>query len=363
MKKIFALLPIILLTLSLSSCFLFGVTTTHPDMVEYRSDEVLSVAKEKYGIVEWIFTDTEIHGDARYDSEGDFCLEFYTEQFGTEFVNSDNIEVAMQAFAGKNGNHDIQGRYYNFLCCIALGKCADGSLKFVYYNTNIHKDAKIADTVGASDYIFEVSPVEITNDLFTVDSRWAEMQSFLNECKDSHPRGLHYSGERLAIRHDRTTYSFVEFEFYKEDGKIVYDVFYTNDYEKPEDRRIVYSTSENYGVIYNYYGLDKSQYFDVTKTVTPSADESGVMVLWGNVKAKPIEGTVLYSAIGYEVSYLELNDKGKIVEAERWDQVYDKLSFERGYGFPELDGVDHVETSDLTIYDFYIFYRKSLVSE
>ena len=159
MKKIIALLLIVLTTFTLSSCFLFGDFTTHPDMVEYTEKEILEVAKDKYGVTEWIFTGTEITGKASYDAEGAFCLEFYDDgQFSTEFVNGDNTEAAMQAFAGKNGNHDIQGRYSIFLCYIALGKCADGSMKFVYYNTNIHKDAEIADTIGASDYIFDVSP-------------------------------------------------------------------------------------------------------------------------------------------------------------------------------------------------------------
>ena len=41
---------------------------------------------------------------ASYDAEGAFCLKFYDDgQFSTEFANGDNIETAMQAFAGKNG--------------------------------------------------------------------------------------------------------------------------------------------------------------------------------------------------------------------------------------------------------------------
>ena len=189
------------LLLFLTSCFLFGDVTTHPDMVEYTESEILEVAKEKYGVTEWIFTGTEILGKAWYDVEGALCLEFYNDgQFSTEFVNGDNIEVAMQAFAGKNGNHDIQGRYSHFLCCIALGKCADGSMKFVYYNTNIHKDAKTADTIGASDYIFDVSPTEITDSLFDGPSNWHEMRRFLEEFKAGDPRGFCYSGERLTRR-------------------------------------------------------------------------------------------------------------------------------------------------------------------
>ena len=70
MKKIIALLLIVLTTFTLSSCFLFGDFTTHPDMVEYTEGEILEVAKEKYSITEWIFTGTEIMGEATYDAEG-----------------------------------------------------------------------------------------------------------------------------------------------------------------------------------------------------------------------------------------------------------------------------------------------------
>ncbi len=359
MKKITMLALAIICLLALSSCFLFGRTTTYPDMVEYTEDEVLEVAKDKYGITEWIFTGTALHGEARYDDAGAFSLKFYNEQFSAEFTNGSNIEKAMTAFAGKNGGHDIQGRFSHFLCYAALGECADGSLKFVYYNTNIHKDAEIADTIGASDYILEVLPTEITNDLFTVDSRWTDMQLFLNEYKDGHPRGLYYSGERLTTRRNAKYNGYVEFEFYKENDEVVYDVYYTKDEYKPEERRLVYSTSDRYGVIYNYYGVDKSQYFNITQTVTESTDQSNVMELWGYVEAKPIDGTVLYSGIGFKASYQELTDKGKIVEHDSWDQVYDKLSFERGYGIDKIDGVDHTETAKFTVYDFYIFYEKN----
>lgn len=362
MKKIIALLLIVLTTLTLSSCFLFGRTPTHPDMVEYTEEEILEVAKDKYGITEWIFTGTEIRGEAWYDAEGVFKLKFYEEYLSTDFTNGNNIEAAMQAFAGKNGGHDIQGMYSHFLCCVALGECADGSLKFVYYNTNIHKDAKIADTIGASDYTFEVLPTEITNDLFTVDSRWTDMQLFLNEYKNGNPREFVYSGERLTRRRNEKYNSYVEFEFYKENNKVVYDVYYTKDEYKPEERRLVYSTSDRYGVIYNYYGANKTQYFNITQTVAPSDDESNVMELWGYVETKPIDGTVIYSNIGYRAKYQVMSD-GKIIEHNSSDNAYDTLNFKRGYGIDMIDGVDHTETAKFTVYDYYILYERNAETE
>ena len=67
MKKVFCCVLAFLSLFLLSSCFLFGDVTTHPDMVEYTEDEILTVAKEKYGVSEWIFTGTEIRGKAWYD--------------------------------------------------------------------------------------------------------------------------------------------------------------------------------------------------------------------------------------------------------------------------------------------------------
>ena len=367
MKKIIALLLIVLITFTLSSCFLFGDITTHPDMVEYTENEILEVAKDKYGVTEWIFTGTEIMGEATYDAEGIFTLEFYgslySDQFSTEFVNGDNIEAAMQAFAGKNGNHDIQGRYSIFLCYIALGKCADGSLKFVYYNTNIHKDAEIADKIGASDYIFEVLPSEITNDLFTVDSKWTSMQLFLNDYKDGHPRGFYYSGERLTRRRNEKYNGYIEFEFYKENGEVVYDIYYTKDEEKPDERRLVYSTSDRYGVIYNYYGLDKSEYFNITTTVTQSTEQESCMSLKAHVEAKAIDGKVLYSRFLYSAEYYVLRDGKAILHGTTNETVTDKLEFNCGWMLDKIDGIEHAESAKFNFSRFYIFYEKNIETE
>ena len=360
MKKILAFMLIVSTAFTLSSCFLFGKVTTHPDMVEYTEAEILEVAKEKYGITEWIFTSTEIMGEATYDAEGAFKLKFYNYgQFSTEFTNGDNTEVAMQAFAGKNGGLQTQGRFSHFLCYIALGKCADGSLKFVYYNTNIHKDAEIADTIGASDYTFEVLPDEITSNLFTVDSRWTSMQLFLNGYKDANPRGFYYSGDRLTIRRNEKYNGYVELEFYKEKGEVVYDIYYTKDEEKPEERRLVYSTSDRYGVIYNYYGLDKSEYFDITTTVTQSTEQESCMSLKAHVEAKEIDGTVLYSSFLYSAEYYVLRDGKAILHGTTNETVTDKSEFNCGWMLDKIDGIDHAKTAKFHFSRFYIFYEKN----
>ena len=364
MKKIIALLLIVLIMFTLSSCFLFGEVTTHPDMVEYTEEEILEVAKEKYGITDWIFNGIDIQGKALYDADGAFRLTFYNDgQFGTEFVNGDNIEAAMQAFAGKNGGSHIQGMFSHFLCYVALGKCADGSLKFVYYNTNIHKDAAIASTVGASDYVFEVLPDEITDDLFTVDAKWTGMQLFLNNYKDGNPRGFFYSGERLTWRRSVKYNGYTDLEFYKENGKVVYDLYYTKDEEKPDERRLVYSTSDRYGVIYDYYGLDKSQYFDITQTVTQSTEQESCMSLKAHVKAKEIDGEVLYARFSYSAEYYVLGEDGPVLHGTANETVTDTLDFSFGWMLDKMDGINHAETAKFIFSRFYIFYEKNVEAE
>ncbi len=359
MKKITGALLLAFTMLFLSSCFLFGKVSKFPDMVEYTEEEILEAAKQKYGVAEWIFTDAEIMGEALYDAEGAFKLTFYNEQFSTEFLNGHNVAVAMQAFAGKNGDHDIQGRFAHFLCYVALGKCTDGSLKFIYYNTNIHKDAKISDTIGASDYTFEVLPTEIQNDLFSAPSNWGDMSIYLKQYEDLNPRGFIYSGKHLTVmRHER--YGGITYiELYKENGEIVYDLYHDkNEYDNKDDRQLIYSTSERYGVIYNYYGADKSQYFSITQSVTQSTEQESCMVLEGCVKPKDIGGTVIYSKISYFTEY-QVERDGKITTySGSTETVKNDLDFSYRCMINKIDSVNHAETAKFIVSDFYIFYEK-----
>ncbi len=363
MKKITSLLLVVLTAFTLSSCFLFGGVTTHPDMVEYTEEEVLSVAEDKYSITEWIITGTELVGKASYDAEGAFCLEFYDDgQFSTDFVGGDNIEAAMQAFAGKNGNHDIQGRYSNFLCLIALGKCADGSIKYVYYNTNIRKDAEIADTIGASDYTFDVLPTEITDSLFDVPSNWHQMRNFFDDFKGANPLGFYYSGERLSRRRMESYYDFIVEEFYKEDGKVVCDMYYLQDEGTPEERKILfYSTSLRYEVIYNCYGDDVTDYFDISQTVEQSTEAESMMLLQGHAELKELPGTVVYTQIKYRAEYSILHD-GNITSMIKNDQINNQTTINQGYLIEKIDGVDHAKTAKFSVYDYYILCEKNTVN-
>jgi hypothetical protein len=345
---------------SLSACFLFGESILYSDMFEYTEEEILNVAKEKYAITNWIYTGSEIKGETSYNENGEFKLEFHDIQYSTNFVNEDNIEKAMTAFAGKNGGHDIQGMFRYFLCYVALGKCSDDTLKFVYYNKNIHKDAEIIDTLGSSDYNFEVLPKEINNSRSIVDSKWTSMQLFLNKFKDLTPKGFIYSGDKLTIRSREQYNSIIELEFYKENGNIVYDIYYIKNENNPDKKDFVYSSSERYEVIYNYYGLDKSLYFNISQTVSQSTEQESCMSLKAKVSTKEINGTVIYSRISYQIEYQVYRDNKVIYSSSSSDSLINTLEFERGWMIDKIEGVDHSKTAKFILSDFYIFYEKNI---
>jgi hypothetical protein len=185
------------------------------------------------------------------------------------------------------------------------------------------------------------------------------MQLFLNDYKDGHPRGFYYSGERLTRRRNEKYNGYIDFEFYKENGEVVYDIFYTKDEDKPEERRLVYSTSDRYGVIYDYYGADKSQYFDITQTVTQSTEQENCMSLKAHVKAKDIDGEVLYSRFSYSAEYYVLREDAPVLHGTANETVTDKLDFEFGWMLDKIDGIDHTETAKFYLSRFYIFYEKN----
>ncbi len=361
MKKTILLFFTLVFVLMLSSCFWFGKSTTFPDMVEYSAEEVLNVAKEKYHIKKWLMNShyESIQGEVEKQEDGTLLITSFNTQFSTNFVNGDNIDAALTAFAGKNGGHDIQGSYRYFLCYVALGECEDGTLKFIYYNTNIHKDASIEETIGASDYAFEVSPLEIEDEMFVVEPGWTMMNSYLTKHfakKDL--ANYTYTSERLML----TTYNkyndLIYLEFYKEDGKIVYDLYYSEDQNKPENKQLIYSTSDRYSVIHYYYGMDVGQYFHISQTVEQSAEDHNCMRLSGSVELKEIEGNVLYSRISYKTSYQVLyNDK--VLFTDSSDTIINKTKFEKGFLIDKIDGVDHAQNATFTLKSFYIFYKKT----
>ena len=358
MKKLFLITILLLLPLCFSSCFFFGKSTTFPDMVEYSQEEVLLVAKEKYDISRYIFDDVYFKGETSGEGE-EFTVLDYSSQFPSIFVNGDNIENAFRAFAGKNGGHDIQGQYHAFLCYVALAECQDGSLKFIYYNTNIHKDAEIIDTIGASDYTLDISPEEITNSLFIVANNWSSMIIYLRQFQNLSPEGFLYSRERLTTEKREAYRGVTTIEYYRENGEIVFDLYYDpNEYDNEDNRQLVYSTSERYGVIYNHYGFDLSTVLDIEQTVRQSEEDASCVTLEANIKIKDGPGNILFSRIVYSAEYNVLRDGKVIPHGTTNETVRNKAEFRCGWMIDKIEGVDHAESAKVCIPRLYILYEK-----
>lgn len=226
---------------------------------------------------------------------------------------------------------------------------------------NIHKDAVIADTIGASAYTFDVSPTEITDDLFNVDQKRTEMQLFMKDCKGNNPKGFVYSGERLT-RYVSTNKYGISLEFYKEDGKVVCDMYYANGDATPNGSVLFYSTSSRYRVIYNYYGSDATQYFDISHTVEQSSESANMMLLNGNIQLKPLDGKVVFSQIKYRAEYDVMYD-GKIMQRTDNEIATNQATINKGWLIDKIGGVNHAETSQFSVYDYYILYEKDTLSK
>ncbi len=361
MKKIVTICLLFFLALSLTGCFDY---TEHPNMVEYDEEEILQIIKEEFNIKKFIFTSEEFNG--RVNKEEFKIIEIYS-RFSSNFINPVNIEKAFTSFAGKNGNHDIQGMYSIFLCYVALAIDNNEKAKFIYYNTNLDKDAKIIDTIGVSDYPYDVLPTEITNDMFYVDSKWWDMSKFLNEKVNptNHPTALDYSKEYLSREFSPETRSNgkCEVKFYKENEKVVYDINYYkedgNSYPTIyEEAQLIYSSSERYGVIYNYYGFNYTPYIDVSYTVEASTELSNCDVLKGLVKVKDFGNKVIYSQLSVRKEYQILNNDGIIVTKNETELRRNCYEFKVGIMIDRIEGVNHNSTANIKVNDFYILYEK-----
>ncbi len=359
MKKwIIALFLILLCMGGLTGC-LFDYTE-YPDMVEYKEEQILEVIKEKYDIESFIFTSSKFNGEL--DTTTDFGLDFvfHDPLYSSDFINPVNMERALTSFAGKNGNHDIQGMYSIFLCYVALGVNSNNEAKFIYYNTNIHKDAEIADTIGVSDYPYDILPNEISEYIYSADNNRVEMNQFLSTIKNA---PYIYSKEYLSKSIDLNNYNGdVEVRYYKEGDKVVYDVYYSErrnssnvSYEEP---KLCYSTSERYGVIYNYYGFDYSPYIDVSYSVEPSTELTSCDLIKGSAKLKDFGKVVIYSQLSVNISYYKLHGESITEYVSATGIKRDTSEVTHGVLADKLDGVSHKDTAKFFLSDFYILYEK-----
>lgn len=353
MKKSAFLLAICLFFLPLTACF---HTTEYPNMKEYSQEEVLQVAAEKYNVRQYLFPDRTyyLYGEVDRDEDGIFRVQSYTSTFSVDFINGDNIENAMTAFAGKNGPHDVQMTYRNFLCHIAIADTDNGA-KYIYYNTNIQKDADLVDTIGASDYSFDTLPTEVTQEVFSAPDDWQAMRTYLQSWQESYTHTISYSRERLTFTRPYRDQGVEEIELYKENGKIVFDLYYQS-VDDP-DRQFVYSSSDRYVAVHASQQQDLETYMTVSYTVSPSQESPSCDLLKGTVKIKEIDGTLVYTRFRYRAQYYVLHDNKPVLH-ESTETIVNTYELEKGYLLEKIDGIDHTTAADFFVMNCYLFYLK-----
>ncbi len=363
MVHISCLLVLCLFLLPLCGCFwrFFGTSKTFPDMVEYTEEEVLAVAAEKYDLIKIYEGSYEVFEYGHGPADGAFGTNL---SFAVE--NPDNAEAALSSFAGKNGGHDIQGRFNGFRGYYTPAVDKNGNRKILFYNLNIHKDAAIADTVGVCDYPADLLPDEIPESLYdNVEN--SDMRLYLNKHfpTANSTRGYRI-GEHLT-RHYTTGRegedSFIR--YYKEGDRVVFDLVSDPEgkgLDGSSEQQTVFSTSDRYGTCHMYYGLDVGELFDCTYTYTEQAPGvPGVGAIDAHVKLREgyaaDAGEICYIFFWVRRSYYIEGDSGPVITEDtvrirgetRWDKVF--------YVKP-MEGIDHAESTDIRITDFYIFYEK-----
>ena len=216
--------------------------TYDPNIVSYTHEEALQLAEEKYDIDEWIFTKQQIRREILF-----------------EIVEGDNANEAIEAFAGVNGNHDIQGMFSEHKCFLSYGITKNNEHKFIYYNISINKKTDLAKAIGASKYPYSCTYEDINTAIDNIDSLYVKKK--LDYLKKEAYDDLHYLlDEELTFKINFSDVSYyVGLKIYKEDDQVVVDIINFDDAKKT----IFYSSSKNY-----QYQLDEinnnnsASYFD-----------------------------------------------------------------------------------------------------
>ncbi len=341
-KKGLLFIFILLITMTLCSC----LTTIHPNMVEYSKEEVLEIAKEKYHIKSFIFDENKL-------TESQISREDLSNS-NFKIVNPDNLDVCFSSFAGKNGGHDIQGMYMFFVAYYALGMNENDEAKFIFYNVNLDKDAEIIDTIGCSDYPYDVLPNEIPTKIKTLfqtihyDTLRLELydkfQSFYMD-------ELNYTKEHLSIQYGKDKY----IEFYKEDGALVYDYYKYS--SSIEDWILYYSSSKKYGILYYQYGVEYSSLFDISFSVEKYSNGLDLLEAQVQLKEESIPGEILYSSFVTRITYKVLPNS-EIIEHTNTISSNEK-TLNHSLLINKLEGIDHQNTTKVYLSDYYIFYLVS----
>lgn len=366
MKRLLTIIVLFVLSLILTSCF--GTSTKFPDMVEYSEQEVLEVAKEKYNIQKFYYTGLEVRKS--YNPVDGFSYDNY-DCLGifNNIKNPDNIEKALTSFAGKNGGHDIQGMYRYFACYIALCEDGNGDTKFVYYNTNINKNEQIADTIGSSDYPYDLHPSKINTkfiDEITMDSLRINFKKQYHD--EISIKGILYCFDTPTIV-TSLNYSYYTYlvQFYEED-KVVFDIFritvsdvYNYDIinQNITSKELIYSTSNKYEIHFAKYGVNPNDFFDINFTVEQSTEANNLDLISGTITVKDVGKEVVNYSFNYTISYKVKDEDGKLIIRESTKGSSELKNNRFGLLIDKIDGHNHKQSTNVTISSFYIIYKNN----
>lgn len=365
MKKLVFLIILSFFTFTLSSCF--EKSTIYPDMVEYTENEILDVAKAKYNIKKFYYTGFRVNKSNQaldaFSYNNYSCYGIFN-----NLKNPDNLKIALTSFAGKNGGHDIQGIFANFACYMALGIDENDKAKFIFYNTNINKNKSIADTIGSSDYPFELSPSKI-NTRFMDEITWDTLKAnWKKQYGDKISiKGLFYCFDKPSIitsLHSNTGIYLVQ--FYEENKETVFDIFritLRDDYHIDNinqyitSQKLIYSTSKSYECHYAKYGVSYNDFFDIKFTVEQSLEANNLDLISGTITAKDVGMEVVNYSFNYRISYL-INNNGKISETSYLNGSSELINNRFGLLIDKIEDHDHRLSTFVTIENFYIIYKK-----
>lgn len=367
MKRLLTVVILFTLCLTITSCF--GTITRFPDMVEYEEQEILEVAKEKYNIKSFYYTSLRV--DKSHNASDEFSYNNYECQgIFNNIKNPDNLEKALTSFAGKNGGHDIQGRYALFACYVALGIDNNNNAKFIYYNTNINKNENIANTIGSSDYPYVLHPSKI-NTKFMDEITWDTFRS--NFKKQYHGeisiKGLCYGFDKPTIITSlvSNTGNYL-IQFYEEEEKVVFDIFKieVEDYYEYDDisqyiksMELIYSTSKKYDFYFNKYGVNPNDFFNIKFSVDQSTEASYLDLVSGTITVKDVGKEVVNYSFNYKITYKVKNENGQIITKDEIRSHTELKNNRFGLLIDKIEGLDHKELTTVTITSFYIIYKNN----
>lgn len=360
MKKILSLFIIISLFMILTSCI--------PDfnVIKYTEEEVLEIAKEKYNIKEFYYTDLEVKiindklSQISYDN-------YYCNGIFTKIINPDNLEKALSSFAGKR---EYNKKYsFDFVCYLALGITEDNKSLFVYYNTTINKNQNIIDTIGSSEYPYDVKLEEINLNFIEE----IELTSLRNNLKKEFNAKINI--KNIFYHFDKPTFISLPYyskeatmiQLYKENNSIVYDIFeiekngsfeYNNIQNILISKELIYSTSNNYEVHFNKLDENVNDYFDLKYTVEQSKEADYLDLISGTITLKDIGKEVVYYSFSYKIVHKIKIDNGELIDYESIEHCTELRNNRFGLLIDKIENHDHKETTKVEIISFLIIYKK-----